>query len=230
MSFAATHDVYFGTVLDDVNTASRANPMGVLVSQGQTDTTYTPRRRLDFGQTYYWRVDEVNAAPDNTIFKGEVWSFTAEPVGYPIANIVATSNATSEPDSGPEKTVDGSGLNADDQHSTLSSDMWAGTTGGAEPVWIQFEFDKVYKLYEMQVWNYNVIFEMILGFGFKDVTVEYSENGTDWAVLKDVQFAQATGKATYTANTVVDLEGVRGQVRASDRQQRLRYDRHLRSQ
>src|SRR3989304_968418 len=32
---AAAHDVYFGTAFEDVNTASRANPKGVLVSQAQ---------------------------------------------------------------------------------------------------------------------------------------------------------------------------------------------------
>jgi hypothetical protein len=49
---------------------------------------------------------------------------------------------------------------------------------------------------------------MILGFGPKDVTVEYSENGTDWTVLGDVEFAQATARADYTANTAVAFEGV----------------------
>ncbi|HRS13271.1 MAG TPA: discoidin domain-containing protein, partial [Sedimentisphaerales bacterium] len=209
--FAASHDVYFGTSFADVNTAGRANPLGVLASQDQSGTTYDPAGVLAFGQTYYWRVDEVNAAPDHTIFKGDVWSFTVEPLAYPITNIVATSNASSESDSAPEKTVDGSGLNAAGQHSVMNTDMWAGTTGGAEPVWIQFEFDKVYKLHEMQVWNYNVIFEMMLGFGFKDTTIEYSENGVDWTTFADVRFAQATGKTTYTANTVVDLEGVAAQ-------------------
>jgi hypothetical protein len=73
-SFAATHDVYFGTVFNDVNEADRANPHDMLVSQGQALSVYDPGI-LDSGQTYYWRVDEVNVAPDNTIFKGEVWSF-----------------------------------------------------------------------------------------------------------------------------------------------------------
>jgi len=50
--------------------------MGVLVSQGQAATTYAPAAALEFGTTYYWRIDEVNAPPDSTIFKGEVWSFT----------------------------------------------------------------------------------------------------------------------------------------------------------
>ncbi len=207
--FAASHDVYFGTSFEDVNTAGRANPMDVLLSQGQSGTSYDPAPGapgLAFGQTYYWRVDEVNAAPDNTIFKGDVWSFTVEPLAYPVANVIATSNATSEEGAGPENTVNGSGLNASDQHSTLSTDMWVAAAG--EPVWIQFEFDKVYLLHELLVWNYNVQFELMLGFGFKDTTIEYSENGVDWTAFGDVPFAQATAKGTYAANTTVDLSGV----------------------
>jgi len=206
--FAVQHDVYLGTVREDVNAASRANPLGVLVSQGQTATTYDPTGLIAFGQTYYWRVDEVNAAPDNTIFKGDVWSFAIEPYAYPIASVTATSNGTSEENSGPERTIDGSGLNASDQHSTLPGDMWAGTTGGVEPVWIQYEFDDVYRLHELWVWNYNLAFELMFGFGIKDVTIEYSADGTEWASLGDFQFAQATAKASYVANTVVDLGGV----------------------
>ncbi len=205
--FAATHDVYFGTAFDDVNDASRANPMGVLVSQGQAASSYDPAGVLDFETTYYWRVDEVNAPPTNTIFKGEVWSFTTEPVGYPIAGIVATSNGTSEAAAGPQNTVNGSGLDAADQHSTISSDMWLATPG-AEPLWIQFEFERVYKLHQMLVWNSNSQFELILGFGIKAVTVEYSENGTDWTALGDFELARATAKPTYTANTTVDFGGV----------------------
>ncbi|HNY80508.1 MAG TPA: LamG domain-containing protein, partial [Sedimentisphaerales bacterium] len=113
--YAATHDVYFGASFDDVNAASRSNPMGLLASQAQAATSYDPPGRLDFGTTYYWRVDEVNAAPDNTIFKGEVWSFTTEPFAYPIANVVATSNGTSDATAGPQNTVNGSGLDAADQ-------------------------------------------------------------------------------------------------------------------
>ncbi len=205
--FAATHDVYFGTAFDDVNDASRANPMGVLVSQGQAVAAYDPAGVLDFETTYYWRIDEVNGAPTNTIFKGEVWSFTTEPVGYPIANVVAISNGASEAAAGPQNTVNGSGLDAADQHSTVSSDMWL-AMAGAEPLYIQYEFDRVYKLHQMLVWNYNVQFELLLGFGIKNVTVEYSENGIDWTALGDFEFARATAKPTYTANTTVDFGGV----------------------
>ena len=106
--FAATHDVYLGTSFADVNKADRANPAGVLASQGQTDAQYDPDGLLDYGQTYYWRIDEVNGAPDNTVFKGNVWSFTVEPYSYPLAGVKATASSY-QPSMGPEKTVDGSG-------------------------------------------------------------------------------------------------------------------------
>ncbi|MGE5293281.1 MAG: discoidin domain-containing protein, partial [Solirubrobacterales bacterium] len=204
--FAATHNVYLGTSFDDVNNATAANPLGVLVSEGQTDTTYNPPAVFQYGQTYYWRVDEANAAPDNTIFKGEVWSFTVEPVGYPITAITATASSAAS-GMGPENTINGSGINADDQHSTDSTQMW--TSMGALPAWIQYEFDKVYELSELWVWNSNQLVEGFLGFGAKDVVVEYSLDGATWTQVQNVpQFAKATGAPTYTANTTVDLTGV----------------------
>ena len=209
--FAQTHDVYFGTVFDDVNNASRDNPLGVLLSQDQSENTFDPEGLLEFGTTYYWRIDEVNGAPDFAIFKGDVWSFTAEPLAYPIENIIATSNAISDAGTGPENTVNGSGLDEADQHSTIGSDMWLGLPGGADPVYLQYDFGRVYKMHEMLVWNYNVQFELLLGFGPKDVTVEYSENGADWAALGDVVFAQATARPAYAANTTVDFQGVAAQ-------------------
>jgi len=205
---AATHDVYFGTSFDDVNDAGRADPRGVLVSQGQTETSYDSAGLLDFGTTWYWRIDEVGAAPDNTVHKGDVWSFTTEPLAYPVQNIVATSNGSSEASFGPERTVDGSGLDADDRHSVNNADMWLADPPAEGTLYIQYEFDRLYKLHEMLVWNYNVEFELILGFGLKNVTVEYSENGTDWTVLGDVELNQATAKATYAANTTVEFGGV----------------------
>ncbi|MHC4519687.1 MAG: discoidin domain-containing protein, partial [Planctomycetota bacterium] len=204
--YAATHDVYFGTALEDVNSASRANPMDVLISQGQTADTYDPDGLLEFATTYYWRIDEVNAAPDNAIFKGAVWSFTTEPFAYLMQNIVATSNVASDATAGPENTVNGSGLDANGGHSINAPDMWLAVPG-PETLWIQYEFDRIYKLYEMLVWNYNVQFELVLGFGLKDVTVEYSTDGAEWTALGDVVLAQATAQAGYQANTTIDFAG-----------------------
>jgi len=205
--YAATHDIYLGTSFADVNTAERADSLGVLLSQGQGDAAYDPDGLLDFGQTYYWRIDEVNAVP-TTIFRGEVWSFTAEPFAYPVSNITATSNAIPEGDVGPENTIDGSGLNEMDQHSVDAPDMFLGKPNGDEPFTIQYEFDAVYKLHEMLVWNYNVAFELMLGFGFKDTTVEYSVDGAEWTALPAVEFAQATAQPDYVANTTVAFDGV----------------------
>ena len=205
-AFAQTHDVYLGTALDDVNTATRANPMGVLLSQGQSAGTYDPGR-LAFDQTYYWRVDEVNGAPDNTVIKGTVWSFATEPLAYPIADVVATSNALSTPNEGAVNAVDGSGIDASDFHSTTTSAMWLGSPG-EDPIHIQFEFDRIYKLHEMLVWNYNAEFEMLLGFGLKDVTVEYSQDGAAWTMLGERQLTQATARPDYAANTTIDFDGV----------------------
>jgi len=74
--FAEKHNVYFGMDFNDVNEASLTDQRGVLKSENQSDTSYE-LDTLEFGQTYYWRIDEVNAPPDATIFKGDVWSFTA---------------------------------------------------------------------------------------------------------------------------------------------------------
>jgi len=201
---ASSHNVYFGSSWEDVN----ALDAGTLVGQGlPRDANSIDVGQLEYGQTYYWRVDEVNGAPDYTVFSGSVWSFTTEPFAYPVENIIATTNGVSDEGSGPERTIDGSGLNAADQHSTNAVDMWLASPG-EEPLYIQYEFDRVYKLHQMLVWNYNVQFELLLGFGLKSVTVEYSENGADWTVLGDFEFARATAASTYTANTIVDFGGV----------------------
>jgi len=204
--FAKTHDVYFGTAFDDVNDADRGNPMDVLASQDQTAATYDPGR-LEFGQTYYWRIDEVNGAPDNTIFKGEVWNFEVEPLAIAIENIIVTASSA-DPGAGPENTVNGSGVDENDLHTIEAADMWLSSMTGEQPTTIEYAFDKAYKLHEMLIWNYNVQFEVFLGYGFKDVTVEYSENGADWIVLGDLEFAQATSMSGYAANTTIDFAGM----------------------
>ncbi|MEN6428666.1 MAG: LamG-like jellyroll fold domain-containing protein, partial [Phycisphaerales bacterium] len=203
-AYAATHDVYLGTTFDDVNNVGRDNAGDLLVSQDQEATEYDPENPLDYGQTYYWRVDEVNAAPDNTIFKGTVWSFTTEPYGYPMTGV--TAKASNEQTASPAvRTVDGSGLDDLDQHGVDVKTMWVGSM----PASIVYTFDKEYKLHELWVWNANSEIEAFMGFGVKDVTVEYSTDGETWVALENVpEFAQATGTATYAANTVVSFGGV----------------------
>ena len=198
---ANTHNVYLGTVFDDVNDAVLADA----VSPGQTAATYDPGR-LDFGQTYYWRIDEVNAPPDSTIFKGFVWSFTTELLAYQIENVIATASS-SNVGGGAENTVNDSGVDANDLHSTETTDMWLSSPDGDGPAWIEYEFDRVSKLHEMWVWNHNTSLEQIYGFGFKDVSVEYSADGIDYKALGTThEFAQAPGTPGY-AHETIDFEG-----------------------
>jgi len=209
--YADKHDVYLGTVFDDVNEADTTNPLGVLASQNQDANTYDPAGVLDLGQTYYWRVDEVNAPPDYTVYKGDVWQFTVEPFAYPLAgeNITATASSQFNENTGPEKTIDGSGLDENDLHSTNEAGIWVSSVTGPQPTWIQYEFDRVYKLHQMWVWNCNQANEPVVGFGIKDATIEYSVDGANWATLDTThEFTRAPGTPGYAANTTVDLSGV----------------------
>jgi hypothetical protein len=69
---AASHDVYFGTDVNAVSDANTSETLDVYMGR-QGDCEYDPAILLELGQTYYWRIDEVN---DVNIWKGEVWSFT----------------------------------------------------------------------------------------------------------------------------------------------------------
>ena len=206
----ATHNVYFGASREDVNAASTDAPRGVLVGKGQTETTYTPNSVLTYGQTYFWRVDEVNGPPDFTVFRGRIWSFTAEPYSYPLTGITATASSFEKTTTGPANTINGSGL-TNDLHSIVTDAMWVSSMADAGPVWIRYAFDTVCKLQELWVWNHNTEMEPILGYGFKDVTIETSTDGTTWTLLKDMQFARATAVAGYAHNTTVDMGGVMAQ-------------------
>jgi hypothetical protein len=208
-AYAATHNVYLGTEFDDVNSANTGNPLGVLVSEGQAGTTFAPDQ-LAFGQTYFWRVDEVNSAPDFAVYKSDIWSFDTEPVSYPIPRdaVTATASSTAAPQD-PMHTVDGSGLNENGAHGTDTAGMWISLDSDVTP-WIQFDFTRIYKLDKVHVWNHNTQTEGILGFGIKEALIETSQDGETWAELATVELAQATGKADYTG-TDVTLGGTMAQ-------------------
>jgi len=204
--FAVTHNVYLGLDFDDVNNADENSAL--LVGPDLSGTTFTPDDLLLFGETYYWRVDAVNDVGLDSPWKGEVWSFEVEPYAYPLENVTATaSSSTTAKGMTPDKTVDGSGMTSD-EHSMDEDTMWLSAPAATLPAWIQYEFDDVYKLSELWVWNSNQAVEGFIGFGAREVTVEYSLDGVEWSSLGDVEFAQAPGDVGYTHNTEVDLAGV----------------------
>jgi hypothetical protein len=79
---AEKHDIYFGTNFDDVNEAGRDDPRDVLVVQDYNELTYKPDEILDYGVTYYWRIDGIKDGDPNSPWIGDVWSFQA--LNYPI--------------------------------------------------------------------------------------------------------------------------------------------------
>jgi len=203
---ARSHNLYLGDDLAKVSTADVANPQGVLAAQNQTGTTFVPPGGLEFGRTYYWRVEEVGGAP------GSTWSFTVEPKGYVLAqeHVTATASSQSTGAEGPEKTIDGSGLDAGGAHSTAAKDMWlSGSVPAGEAAWIQYEFDQVYALHQMRIWNHNSETEHLIGFGIKTAAIAYSLDGVAWTAAGEAQeLGRATGTAGYAAPTTIALGSV----------------------
>jgi len=199
------HKIFLSDNFDDVNECLAAADRGTH-SKPEFDTTDLPFI-LEFDTTYYWRVDEANSVSGWD--QGDVWQFTVEPVGYPIVDVNATASSSNSAEEGPENTVNGSGLDADDLHTIVNTDMWLSSAIDPNAPWIQYEFDRIYKLHQMLVWNHNGSLELILGFGIKEATIEYSLDGANWTTLGTThEFNRAIGAAGYAANTTVDLGGV----------------------
>ncbi len=69
---AAKHDVYFG---DDAAAIAAADTSSALYQGRQNGTTFDVGN-LEWGKTYYWRVDEIDQSDADSPWKGAVWSFT----------------------------------------------------------------------------------------------------------------------------------------------------------
>ena len=201
--YDSTHDLYLGATLEEVAGAT-------VPTAGGLDVNSFDPGRLEFGQTYYWRVDEVNVSPDKTVHAGEVWSFTAEPYSIliPGAEIDVTASSYSNEFSTPEKVIDGSGLQEDGTHAINPDGMWFTASPDMDP-WIQFDFEGVKQLDTMTVWNSNSSAEIAIGWGVKDLTIEYSVDGETWTLLEEAsQFSRAPGLPTYDQPDVVAFDGL----------------------
>lgn len=205
------HRIYLGENIDDItqgleSTLQKDTLQGTPQDINKYPTTGT--LNLEFGKTYYWRVDEANSTAGWDT--GDVWQFTVEPrtIKLTPAQIKAvTAISKDSNDVRAEKTIDLSGLDADDTHSTNSKDMWLSKSNLNEKPWIQYELDKVYKLHKMSVWNYNAAGADVR-YGVKDAVIEYSTDGTNWTKLGSYDFAIATGEPEYMHNTTIDFKNV----------------------
>jgi len=179
---------------------------GSAVVSTQDANSFDAAGLLEYSMTYYWRVDEANQT--SAWDEGSIWKFTVEPYSIPLEVINVTASSTSNEFSPPERTIDGSGLGADNTHSIRSEDMWFTAAVDLDP-WIQYEFDGVKQLDVMRVWNSNSAAEMAIGWGVKDVEIAYSVDGENWDVLADAtQFSRAPGLPAYNTPDEIAFGGV----------------------
>ena len=80
-AFAVSHDVYFGDNFDEVNAGAegvfQGNQTANFLIVGFPGFAFPDG--LVVGETYYWRIDEVDDANPDSPWKGDVWSFTVPP-------------------------------------------------------------------------------------------------------------------------------------------------------
>jgi len=107
---AAEHDVYFG---DDAEAVANATPADTGVYRGRQalDATSFDPGPLEWDKSYYWRVDEVNAASPDGPWQGCVWGFTT-------ADFIIVDDFEGYTNDSPDRVfqawVDGLGYSADD--------------------------------------------------------------------------------------------------------------------
>ncbi|MHC4628663.1 MAG: LamG-like jellyroll fold domain-containing protein, partial [Planctomycetota bacterium] len=71
---AARHDIFFGIDEQAVMDAGTSDAAGIYRGRQEANSYFVPET-LEFSQTYYWRVDEVEA-DETKVHKGRLWSFT----------------------------------------------------------------------------------------------------------------------------------------------------------
>ncbi len=201
--YDSTHNLYLGTSLEDIASATVPTAAGLDVN------SFDPGR-LEFGQAYFWRVDEVNVTPDKTVYPGDVWTFTAEPysIQVPASDMTVTASSVGNEFSTAEKMVNGTGLAADGTQAISPETMWFSASPDMDP-WVLFEFDDVKQLDAMKVWNSNSAAESAIGWGVKDLVIETSVDGENWDVLEEAgPLNRAPGLPTYSQHDEIAFHGV----------------------
>jgi len=145
----------------------------------------------------------------------------------PPSSITAQAAGQFDPDTGPEKSIDGSGMLTGDYegtHNQNKTDMWLSPEGGAGSAsnhpfgfdcstWIKCSFDEPYELGLMHVWNYNA--SRNAAAGLQDVYIHFSVTGgaepTEWTPLPGSSlihtFTQATGRYGERGKIEADFAG-----------------------
>jgi hypothetical protein len=115
----------------------------------------------------------------------------------------------------PSATADGSGLNASLQHDSNYENMSGANGGGWITAnsairkgwaWWKYEFDAVYPLTTMWVWNGNQNAKTERGVRWN--SIYYSTDQVTWTDLGDFEFPEATGTSDYAGFMAADFGGV----------------------
>ncbi|MHC4752237.1 MAG: LamG-like jellyroll fold domain-containing protein, partial [Planctomycetota bacterium] len=72
--YAESHELYFGTDYDGVSNATTTSTE-YIGPRALGNESYAPGK-LDWGGTYYWRVDELSNTHPDSPWKGTTWNFT----------------------------------------------------------------------------------------------------------------------------------------------------------
>lgn len=103
-----------------------------------------------------------------------------------------------------------------DRHSTNFFDGWISCDVAISPNplrgkshFIMYDYGKIYKLGQMQIWNTND--PAHLDWGMRDVAIDYSLDGENWIEAGVFTFGQASGLSTYEGEQGPHLSNIEAQ-------------------
>ncbi len=124
---AQQHAVYLG---DDANAVAAADASSPLF-KGEQATASFDTGALEWGKTYYWRVDEISAGEAGSPWKGRVWSFTTASY-LPVDDFESYTNDS--PNRVFQTWIDGWGFSEDEFFPTGNPGNSTGSTVGHD-IW-----------------------------------------------------------------------------------------------
>ena len=101
----------------------------------------------------------------------------------------------------------------EDSHTPFNNSSWKSCQTSVGPIaergdkhWLMYDFGEVYKISELDYWNYNVWGETDLG--AREVIIDYSTDQQSWTTLPAITLDQAPGSWKYTGVQGIDLGGI----------------------
>lgn len=169
----------------------------------------------------YWKSDKTNPNTWQVIEGLYLFDYTCDitciPEGTPCddgnfntkndtydANCNCVGIPCSNGDCDPTPAYEAYGAcDATDKHSQNPKDSWNSCQLSPSPNssrgnshWIRYDFGGSYPITSAHIWNYNVAGQT--NKGFKNVVIDYSDDGQNWTQLGTYAWPQANGNTNYT--------------------------------